>query len=1467
MKRCLLACAAFLAVLVWAAGSPAASLMSGGGPALGWRFDNGQEFPGATGSLAVDPAAKREGKPSLKLSGDFTHGGNYVQAGYELAGDVRILKLWLRYPGADRLTFRIVDAGGQCHQISQKLERSPDWQQVVFPLAEFFARKGTPDAVASVAKYENWGGANDARWHGPAKGLYILLGPGADQKLVALWLNDVTILSPVAAAAGAARAADVVAAVPVDLLVEGEPDATFDNGQEFPGAKGSLTVVKDLPEKGQACLKLAGDFSGGGGYVQVIKDLKSLEINDLAGVRLRVKSDNVGSIGFRAGDATGQCHQSHADIRPDGQWHDVVLKTSQIAGGEHWGGANDGKWHGSPAYIAIILGNNPQQKLPVLYIAGAGIDALQPAVLQAAAFKADFEGAEKLPGAWTVQGNVSVDGQQAFKGKHSLLLARAAQHEDEPCAAVSPAFKVAAGTWEISFGAKSDLVSPDSSYQGIVLLESLDASGKVLGATSLAELFKQRNWQATSKRVEIPAGVAAARFRAELRKTSGKFWIDEISAAYVAAAPRKDKRITAILFATAQMGNMLFPEDKRVVQATVQARKPLGPSQQELSYVVRDYWGAEQTAVRQVPLVKTGRKGNVFEYEASLDLGPARLEVGRYYELHARVAQENDRPFHNYTSLVILPEAVTKKYKPEEIPFTSRDWDNRIGEYFTLSDRIGIRICGIWGGWSADPPYRPDAPAIDMCQKLKMGVLTGAPTHAIQEHSPGYEKYDEKALRQGARNWLETFGKIRPTIISLGNEPHGDDARVREAIRAYRIVYDEVKKIDPAVTVLATSCGPEERYFKFGFQDCCDAYDYHTYGNYIDVEKCIESYRGLFKKYGGAKPIWATELGLNAQGMTRQVVAAEMIKTFTVFFAAGGANASWFDLLYPDPAGTEGDSNGSAFNVFDCRYCRYAPKLDAVSYYNMVNAICIKKFVQKKQYPGGTQAYLFRDHERRSLQVLWNDKARVDVGVPLPGVAAVEVIRIDGRRGELAAGGKGISLSVSEDPLVLLYQGGTGLADALGPPAASISELPRAMIKGAAVPVEVSLGGPGSTLSPERIALVAPPAWTVRRSAGRRDAAGATRVAFDVAAPQSSEVRQGDLLVNILDEAGNPCGQLSALVPVAGRLTVKILPEPASDGKPAGVKLLVKNNGPDRQEFAWQLAPLSETSMIAGVYEKPAAPAAFFASAAEGNAAVAPNAESAIVVPLSGIDPITVYRVQAVVTDASGRAVQCERNVGGFVAVPKAKGPIRLDGSLDEADWKNCPVELINEARQYRVITPGDPQIVKWNGPADLSAKVRFLWDERYLYVGVDVTEHVFKNPMPDDMLWAQDGLQFMVDPARSAAEKPGKYDYAMGLSHTTGKSKAWCHLSASSATSTGEVKDIIVATRRATDGSGGMVYEVAIPWSRLAPFQPAAGADLGLSVVLNEDNGKGGRHSFMGWFADVQSKSVEFIGDLILKQ
>ena len=93
---------------------------------------------------------------------------------------------------------------------------------------------------------------------------------------------------------------------------------------------------------------------------------------------------------------------------------------------------------------------------------------------------------------------------------------------------------------------------------------------------------------------------------------------------------------------------------------------------------------------------------------------------------------------------------------------------------------------------------------------------------------------------------------------------------------------------------------------------------------------------------------------------------------------------------------------------------------------------------------------------------------------------------------------------------------------------------------------------------------------------------------------------------------------------------------------------------------------------------------------------------------------------------------------------------------------------------------------------------------------------------------------------------------------------EAWCSLSADAGAPNGEAKDIIVAYKRKGDGTGAITYEVAIPWTRLAPFKPRFDADLGLSMILNEDDGKG-RYSYMTWFGNANTKEIATVGDLIL--
>ena len=101
---------------------------------------------------------------------------------------------------------------------------------------------------------------------------------------------------------------------------------------------------------GKASYRLDADFRGGGAYVGSWKDLEPLGLPDVEEFRALVRAEDLGRLGVRIVDDTGQCHQASVDL-PAGAgdgWREVVLKVRDLVGGEHWGGANDGAWHGPP---------------------------------------------------------------------------------------------------------------------------------------------------------------------------------------------------------------------------------------------------------------------------------------------------------------------------------------------------------------------------------------------------------------------------------------------------------------------------------------------------------------------------------------------------------------------------------------------------------------------------------------------------------------------------------------------------------------------------------------------------------------------------------------------------------------------------------------------------------------------------------------------------------------------------------------------------------------------------------------------------------------------------------------------------------------------------------------------------------------------------------------------------------------
>ena len=162
----------------------------------------------------------------------------------------------------------------------------------------------------------------------------------------------------------------------------------------------------------------------------------------------------------------------------------------------------------------------------------------------------------------------------------------------------------------------------------------------------------------------------------------------------------------------------------------------------------------------------------------------------------------------------------------------------------------------------------------------------------------------------------------------------------------------------------------------------------------------------------------------------------------------------------PTPVPSGSAVPAEAHDVFEGRYSRYSPKLTAVTYYDLVNSILDKKFVAAKDY-GDTHLFLFRNRDNHSLIVAWKDKGRVDAGLPLPGVGKIDIIRIDSRRRTLDAGGKGVTLTFDEDPILMTFDGARLLCPthwAL-PKLRSTLEVPAGLVRGIPSDIVVALAG------------------------------------------------------------------------------------------------------------------------------------------------------------------------------------------------------------------------------------------------------------------------------------------------------------------------------------------------------------------------------------------------------------------------
>jgi hypothetical protein len=159
---------------------------------------------------------------------------------------------------------------------------------------------------------------------------------------------------------------DVLATVPsppvkvsIETIEKDPANWGYVGGWEFPGAKGSFGPDATVSHGGSRSYKLSADFTGGGAYVGTWCDTQGMKERDFRELRVWLKTGTVANVGIRLADSTDQIHQKNGGIalKPTTDWQELVIRVSDVVGGEHWGGANDARWHGPLKGFGINVGN------------------------------------------------------------------------------------------------------------------------------------------------------------------------------------------------------------------------------------------------------------------------------------------------------------------------------------------------------------------------------------------------------------------------------------------------------------------------------------------------------------------------------------------------------------------------------------------------------------------------------------------------------------------------------------------------------------------------------------------------------------------------------------------------------------------------------------------------------------------------------------------------------------------------------------------------------------------------------------------------------------------------------------------------------------------------------------------------------------------------------------------------------
>lgn len=884
-------------------------------------------------------------------------------------------------------------------------------------------------------------------------------------------------------------------------------------------------------------------------------------------------------------------------------------------------------------------------------------------------------------------------------------------------------------------------------------------------------------------------------------KTSGDVYLDDI----VVTAPQP-----ALEIRPTTLGNVFVGSE--------QARLDVVTRGARVEWTAHDFWGGTVTTGNATPTA-----------DGVATLQPAITKRGYYtLDLTAR-AEDGSVVGTAKTSLALLTPFDVKAYA--DSPFG-------IGTHFTgyssamipLLAKAGIKNVRNDLGWSGIETtkgtydfsdYDPVMSALDTAGINVFPIVDYTNRFYDNDATPytdagreGFANYSAATLQHynAQLNEVEVYNEFN--IPGFGDRGDGPaDAKAEYYYPLLKATYDKLKAVDPDVDVIGpASAGVPlewlETLFQLGAMPYLDKVSIHPYQYPTAPESVVSSLdavNNLVKEYNGgqAKPLWISEQGWpthnGATGVSEQTQAAYLVRSYAVALSRGIEKFFWYDFMNDgtDPAYNE-NNFGIIRNDHDVMG-RWVPKPAYVAYAVMARQLTGATFQRREDFGDGVYSMVF-GKEGKTIRVLWSTQPTT---VEVSTERAITVSDLTGDQKSYAPGPGGtVALSVSGDPVYVVSDSAAKLA--LGS--------------------KFGLEPAGDTFVGDTVQLTLTVDNTQAPKGELRGAfeIAGTRVPVRVPARQQAEIPvtlpaqdaagirkpAGDLVVD-----GRRIARLGTLVDV--RMPVEFQGKHVMTADGEALRLSVVNAS--RRELtvdrlAWSIGDREGTTL-------------------EG-ATLAGGAERVTDLPLTGLAAGT-YAMRAEL-QLSGFPAMAQ--TGKVVVVPPenvtplGQKAVTVDGTLDDLTG----VPAIDLAADGTVVMPS------YGGAGDLSGDLWFTWDAEHLYLSARVHDDVAHQSETGANIWQGDSIQFAVTPGRPGEFAYG-YEYGVALTSSGPQVHRWSTLEGAA----GPVPDVDVAVRR-DEAAKDTVYELALPWSALAPSEAGDGM-LSLSMLVNDNDGSG-RKGYIEW-------------------